>query len=139
MSMAKTAEPSEGGGGLAELEAEKLRFQAEDLQRRYDSQGRDLQRKDENSRRLESRMRELHAELKELEERVGTFHREAVAGAEALAELEHALRVCDEARVKLRSALERDGVELERVKESALRAQTLARDHEERATRKESM
>lgn len=99
------------------LEPDRLRFQLEDFKRKLDAQARELKAKDETGRRLEQRFRELNGQIRDLEERAGTFHREAANGTAELEQAEETLKVCDLARGQLSSALERLTQELARWKE----------------------
>lgn len=101
------------------VEAEKLKFQLEDQQRKLDAQDRELRAKDEAARRLEQRFRDLNAQIKDLEQRAGTFHREASSSAAELHETQETLKVCDLARGQLSAALDRQGKELSRWREHA--------------------
>jgi chromosome segregation ATPase len=58
-------------------------------------------------------VRELSAQLRELEERTGAFQREADSGAQLIAQLEETLRVQETARRKLEAVIARQGAELE--------------------------
>ncbi|MBI3552899.1 MAG: hypothetical protein HY077_10315 [Elusimicrobia bacterium] len=69
--------------------------------------------------KLEERVRELSAQLKELEERTGAFQREAASGAHMIGQLEATLKVEEEARVKLAALVERQSAKLARWRKEA--------------------
>lgn len=118
------------GGAADALEAERLRFQIEDLQRKLDSQDREMRAKEESGRRLEQRFRDLNAQIKELEQRAGVFHREAAAAAAELHQSEETLKVCDLARGQLSGALNRQTLELTRWREQARALKTRVDEQE---------
>ena len=119
------------------LEPDQLRFQIEDLQRKFDAAQRELHAKDETCRRLEQRFREFNAQIRDLEQRAGAFHREAVDAASELRQVEETLKVCDLARSQLSAALERQGSELSRWREQARALQARADESDAALRRRE--
>lgn len=119
------------------LETEKLRYQVEDLQRKLDAALRDLREKEEHARRFEHRWREFNAQIKDLEQRVGAFQREALAASAELKQTEETLKVCDLARTQVSAALERQTLELARWREQAKGSLARAADLESNLRRRE--
>ena len=119
------------------LEPVKLRHQIEDLTRRLDAAQREVRAKDDVCRRLEQRFRELNAQIRDLEQRAGAFHREAVESSSELSEAQETLKVCDLARAQLSAALERQGMELPRLREQANRLQARAEEAESALRRRD--
>jgi len=79
----------------------------------------ELEREIGERRVLEEKLRELTRRGKELEDRAGVFQREAVSGSELIGELQKTLRVADQARSQLSTALERQATELARWRQDA--------------------